>query len=52
MRHPNGIKSGWKDGKHIGAGVLGTASPGKHARLREMGIDHTIDYRSQDAKPK
>ncbi len=34
--------------KHIGAEVLGTASPGKHARLREMGIAHAIDYRSQD----
>ncbi len=34
--------------KHIGAEVIGTASPGKHARLREMGIDHAIDYRSQD----
>lgn len=34
--------------QHIGAEVLGTASPGKHARLREMGIDHAIDYRSHD----
>ena len=34
--------------KSIGAEVLGTASPGKHARLKEMGIDHAIDYRSQD----
>jgi len=36
--------------KHIGAEVLGTASPGKHARLKGMGIDHTIDYRSQDVE--
>ena len=34
--------------KHFGAQVLGTASPGKHARLKEMGIDYAIDYRSQD----
>jgi NADPH:quinone reductase-like Zn-dependent oxidoreductase len=34
--------------KRIGAEVYGTASPGKHARLKEMGLDHPIDYRSQD----
>ena len=34
--------------QHKGAIVYGTASPGKHARLQEMGCDHTIDYRSQD----
>jgi NADPH:quinone reductase-like Zn-dependent oxidoreductase len=34
--------------KHMGAEVMGTASTGKHARLREMGIDHIVDYRSQD----
>jgi NADPH:quinone reductase-like Zn-dependent oxidoreductase len=31
--------------KRAGAEVHGTASPGKHARLAEMGIDRTIDYR-------
>lgn len=31
-----------------GAEVLGTASPGKHARLREMGVAHCIDYTSTD----
>lgn len=31
-----------------GATVFGTASPGKHDRLREMGVAHPIDYRSQD----
>ncbi len=31
-----------------GATVLGTASPGKHDRLRELGCHHCIDYRSQD----
>jgi synaptic vesicle membrane protein VAT-1 len=34
--------------KHRGAEVFGTASPGKHARLRELGCAHTIDYTSQD----
>jgi NADPH:quinone reductase-like Zn-dependent oxidoreductase len=32
-----------------GAGeVFGTASPGKHDRIRELGVDHPIDYRSDD----
>ena len=31
-----------------GAEVIGTASAGKHARLREMGVAHCIDYRTQD----
>lgn len=32
-----------------GAGeVFGTASPGKHDRIRELGVDHAIDYRSKD----
>lgn len=34
--------------RHIGARTLGTASPGKHAFLRERGLDHAIDYRNQD----
>jgi NADPH:quinone reductase-like Zn-dependent oxidoreductase len=34
--------------KHIGATIIGTASPGKHAGLRERGVDHCIDYRSED----
>jgi NADPH:quinone reductase-like Zn-dependent oxidoreductase len=34
--------------RHFGAEVIGTASPGKHDRLREMGVTHCIDYRSQD----
>ena len=32
----------------IGAEVYGTASPGKHDAIRELGVDHPIDYRSQD----
>ncbi|MGB7102918.1 MAG: medium chain dehydrogenase/reductase family protein [Xanthobacteraceae bacterium] len=34
--------------KHIGARVIGTASAGKHAELRSLGVDHLIDYRTED----
>ncbi len=34
--------------KHVGATVIGTASRAKHAFLRERGIDHLIDYRTED----
>jgi NADPH:quinone reductase-like Zn-dependent oxidoreductase len=34
--------------RHLGARTLGTASPGKHAFLKERGLDHAIDYRSGD----
>lgn len=37
--------------KKIGATTYGTASPGKHAFLRERGLDHAIDYRNQDWLP-
>jgi len=37
--------------KHIGATTYGTASPGKHEFLRARGLDHPIDYRSQDWLP-
>jgi NADPH:quinone reductase-like Zn-dependent oxidoreductase len=30
--------------KHYGAEVYGTASPGKHARCLELGVDHALDY--------
>ena len=30
--------------KRTGAEVYGTASPGKHARCKELGVDHAIDY--------
>jgi NADPH:quinone reductase-like Zn-dependent oxidoreductase len=30
--------------KRAGAEVSGTASPGKHERIRELGVDHAIDY--------
>ncbi len=34
--------------RHKGALVIGTASPGKHDRLRERGLDHAVDYRKDD----
>ena len=36
-------------GKHLGAELFGTASASKHDAIRGFGIDHAIDYRSQDA---
>jgi NADPH:quinone reductase-like Zn-dependent oxidoreductase len=32
--------------KRAGAEVWGTASPGKHARITELGVDHALDYTS------
>ena len=37
--------------KQAGATTIGTASARKHARLAEMGLDHAIDYRSEDFEP-
>ena len=34
--------------KHLGAQVIGTASASKHAELRALGVDHLIDYRTED----
>ncbi len=34
--------------KRIGAEVFGTASASKHEAIRQQGVDHAIDYRSQD----
>ena len=34
--------------KHLGAELFGTASASKHDAIRGFGIDHAIDYRSQD----
>ncbi len=34
--------------KHLGGRVIGTASAGKHAELRALGIDDLIDYRTED----
>src|SRR6478672_6951681 len=37
--------------KKVGALSFGTASPGKHKFLKERGLDHPIDYRTQDWQP-
>lgn len=37
--------------KKIGATTYGTASPSKHEFLRARGLDHPIDYRTQDWLP-
>jgi NADPH:quinone reductase-like Zn-dependent oxidoreductase len=34
--------------KHLGAHVIGTASTAKHAEMRALGVDHLIDYRTED----
>ena len=34
--------------RNVGAEIFGTASPGKHEAIRAQGVDHAIDYRSQD----
>lgn len=34
--------------KELDAVVIGTASASKHSRLRDLGVDHVIDYRTQD----
>lgn len=34
--------------KKFGAQTIGTASAGKHERLRQLGLDHAIDYRNED----
>lgn len=34
--------------RHIGARIIGTASTGKHAFLRQRGTHEVIDYRTQD----
>jgi NADPH:quinone reductase-like Zn-dependent oxidoreductase len=34
--------------RNIGAEIFGTASAAKHDAIREQGVDHPIDYRTQD----
>ncbi|MBL8603671.1 MAG: zinc-binding dehydrogenase [Myxococcales bacterium] len=34
--------------KHIGAKTIGTASASKHEYLKKAGLDHAIDYNTQD----
>src|SRR4051812_4216485 len=38
--------------KRLKARTIGTASAPKHARLRQLGLDHAIDYRSEDFEPR
>ena len=33
---------------HVGAEIFGTASASKHDAIRGFGVDHAIDYRTQD----
>jgi NADPH:quinone reductase-like Zn-dependent oxidoreductase len=35
-------------GKHVGVEIFGTASASKHEAIRGFGVDHAIDYRTQD----
>jgi NADPH:quinone reductase-like Zn-dependent oxidoreductase len=35
-------------GRLLGAEIFGTASASKHDRIREIGVQHAIDYRSKD----
>jgi NADPH:quinone reductase-like Zn-dependent oxidoreductase len=39
-------------GRHVGARLIGTASPGKHAFLKERGLHEAIDYTSGDWLPE
>jgi NADPH:quinone reductase-like Zn-dependent oxidoreductase len=34
--------------RNAGGEIFGTASPSKHEAIRAQGVDHAIDYRSQD----
>ncbi len=38
--------------RKLGATAIGTASAGKHVRLRELGLSHAIDYRNIDFEPE
>ena len=38
--------------RKLGVTSIGTASAGKHPRLRELGLGHAIDYRSLDFEPE
>ncbi len=38
--------------RKLGATTIGTASAGKHVRLRELGLSHAIDYRHVDFEPE
>jgi len=36
--------------QHLGVNIIGTCSGWKHESLRDMGVEHLIDYRTQDFK--
>jgi synaptic vesicle membrane protein VAT-1 len=38
--------------RHVGAVTIGTASAAKHERLRDLGLDYPIDYRTNDFEPE
>ncbi len=38
--------------KYRGATIIGTASTGKHEYLRQIGVDHCVDYRQDDFETK
>jgi NADPH:quinone reductase-like Zn-dependent oxidoreductase len=38
--------------RKLGATSIGTASARKHARLKELGLSHAIDYRTVDFEPE
>lgn len=40
--------AGTQIAKARGAEVFGTASPAKHDAIRDLGVDHPIDYRNRD----
>lgn len=40
--------AGTQIAKGVGAEIFGTASASKHDAIREQGVDHPIDYRTQD----
>ncbi|MBI4511382.1 MAG: zinc-binding dehydrogenase [Deltaproteobacteria bacterium] len=38
--------------RHVGARVIGTASASKHDFLRQLGVEHCIDYTTEDFEPR
>ena len=38
--------------KKIGSSVIGTASGGKHSKIKELGVDQLIDYQKEDFSEK
>ena len=38
--------------QHLGVKIIGTCSGWKHENIREMGVEHLIDYRTEDFKSR